>query len=187
MASALVLCGTTLVAALREGGHVVVMRHASSLDGRPEKSAIDLENPARERELDDAGQSFARVLGETLRTLRIPFGEVFTSPSYRARQTVRLVGLAHPQSVIELDESPEGLQANTIECAAWLHATTTRYPALGSNTLVVTHTPNLVDAFAELGSMLAPGEALIFRPTQQGGADLVAHIKIGDWKHLASI
>jgi phosphohistidine phosphatase SixA len=187
MVSTLLLCGTTLVAALREGGHVVVMRHASSLYGRPETTATEPENSGRERELDDAGQTFARVLGETLRTLRIPFGEVFTSPSYRARQTVRLVGLAHPQSVIELDESPEGLQANTIECAAWLHATTTRYPSRGCNTLVVTHTPNLVDAFCELGSKLAPGEALVFRPNQRGGTDLVAHIKIRDWKRLASI
>jgi phosphohistidine phosphatase SixA len=187
MASALLFFSTTLIAALREGGHVLVMRHASSLYGRPEKSATEADNSARERELDDTGQMFARVLGESIRTLRIPFGEVFTSSSYRARQTVRLMGLPHPQSVRELDESPADTHTNAIECAAWLRATTTRHPSRGSNTLIVTHSPNLVDAFAELGSNVAPGEALVFRANRQGGTDLVAHIKIGDWKRLTSI
>src|SRR5829696_2953167 len=74
------LSGTALVSALRKGGYVIVMRHASSPRETPEPNA---DNVNKERQLDAAGRASASAMGKALRDLMIPVGEVLTSPTYR--------------------------------------------------------------------------------------------------------
>jgi hypothetical protein len=78
------LAGKELIAALRSGGYVILMRHASSPRNTPEAAQADVENVQRERQLDDEGRASARAMGEALRRLHIPIGEVLSSPTYRA-------------------------------------------------------------------------------------------------------
>lgn len=47
------LSGQALVAALREGGYVIVMRHASSPREEPDERTANADNVNRERQLDD--------------------------------------------------------------------------------------------------------------------------------------
>jgi hypothetical protein len=51
----------------------------------------------------------------------------------------------------------------------------------GTNTIVVTHLPNITGAFPQLASGLEDGEALIFGPDGQGQAILVTRVKIEEW------
>ena len=51
----------------------------------------------------------------------------------------------------------------------------------GTNTIIVTHLPNITGAFPQLASDLADGEALIFGPDAKGKAILVTRVKIDEW------
>src|SRR5689334_22125094 len=66
------LTSAPLISALREGGYVLVMRHASSPAMPPDKASADRENTALERQLDENGRATARAMGKALRALRIP-------------------------------------------------------------------------------------------------------------------
>jgi hypothetical protein len=68
--------------------------------------------------------------------------------------------------------------------SSWLRAQAAERPRAGTNTFIVTHTPNLVDAFGEDTGRVAAGEALVFHPDGKGGTDLVARIKIEEWPQL---
>ena len=83
----------SVVAALRQGGLVVVMRHASSPSATPTREQANPDNTTLERQLDQAGRDGARVMGQALRDLKVPIGQVFISPTYRARETE--IGRAH--------------------------------------------------------------------------------------------
>jgi hypothetical protein len=56
-ASAQSLTGDALVKALREGGYVIVMRHASSPREVPNKQTANPDNVKLERQLDEAGRA----------------------------------------------------------------------------------------------------------------------------------
>ena len=66
---------------------------------------------------------------------------------------------------------------------AWLQKKVTEFPK-GSNTILVTHMPNLTAAFPAFATNVADGEALVFGPDGRGGATLVARIKIDDWPRM---
>jgi hypothetical protein len=84
------LHGEALVKALQKGGYVLVMRHASSPREVPDKQAANSDNSKPERQLDEVGRNTAIAMGKALRDLKIPIGNVLSSPTYRALETVRL-------------------------------------------------------------------------------------------------
>jgi hypothetical protein len=53
-------------------------------------------------------------------------------------------------------------------------------PDAGKNTLVVTHKPNIIDAFGKDWFEVKEGEASIFRPVGAGNAVLVARVQAVD-------
>jgi phosphohistidine phosphatase SixA len=119
-------------------------------------------------------------MGKALRELRIPVGDVFTSPAFRALETVRLAQWPDPRPTSELGDNGRSMQGGTEAQAAWLRKRITQFPA-GTNTIIVTHLPNLTGAFPKLAADAGDGEALIFGPDGRGGATLVARVKIEDW------
>jgi hypothetical protein len=54
-------------------------------------------------------------------------------------------------------------------------------PDAGTNTLIVTHKPNIVDALGKDWLEVREGEASIFKPEGGGKYALVARIQIGQW------
>jgi hypothetical protein len=50
---------------------------------------------------------------------------------------------------------------------------------------VVTHKPNILDAFGKDWFEVREGEASVFKPDGNGGYRLVARIQAGDWSKLA--
>src|SRR5579864_3519136 len=104
-APAQTLSGEALVKALRQGGYVIVMRHASSPREVPDKQTANPDNTKPERQLDAEGRTTATAFGKALRDLKIPIGEVLVSPTYRAMETVRLAKLSDPKPQPELGDN----------------------------------------------------------------------------------
>lgn len=177
------LAGQALVAALRQGGHVIVMRHASSPREVPDKQTANPDNTTPERQLDDAGRKSATAMGDAFRKLRIPVGLVLSSPTYRALETVRYAQFGNPQAQPEIGDGGRSMQGGTEAQATWLRQKVAQFPR-GTNTLIVTHQPNIAGAFPQVASGLADGEALMFGPDGKGGSVLVARIKIEDWPRM---
>jgi phosphohistidine phosphatase SixA len=177
------LSGAGLADALRQGGYVLVLRHANSPAQPPDKKDADAANVKLERQLDADGREAARSMGDAVKALRIPVGDVLSSPTYRALQTISLAALGRPKTVAELDEGAAGMQGGAeAQRVTWLKAAVSQTPRARTNTIIVTHAPNIKDSF---GIDAAAGEALMFKPDGKGGAAQIARIKIGDWPALA--
>jgi phosphohistidine phosphatase SixA len=173
-----------LVAALKQGGNVLIFRHADSPAELPDAKAAEPDNAKRERQLSAAGKSDTAALGAALKRLGIPVGEVLVSPAYRAQQTARLAQLANPKVHAELTfEGTAMTETVTPAQAAWLKARAAVKPAAG-NTFIVTHSPNLAAAFPEIVPALAAGEAAVFAPDGKGGTKLLGRIRIEEWAKL---
>jgi phosphohistidine phosphatase SixA len=182
------LSGKNLVAALHSGGYVILMRHASSPRTPPDPTQADAANVNHERQLDDQGRSSARAMGVALRHLHIPIGQVLSSPTYRALETIRLAQLGEPKTDSHLGDSGQSMQADPSGArAAWLRETVAHSPDAGTNTLIVTHFPNINEAYSKDAAELADGEALIFHPDGHGAVVFVGRIKIDEWPNLSVI
>jgi phosphohistidine phosphatase SixA len=181
------LSGDALVKALRQGGYVIVMRHASSPREEPDTKTANADNVIFERQLDETGRVTAAAMGKALRDLKIPIGDVLSSPTYRALETVRLAQFGTPRTYPELgDGGGPNMQSATQTQAQFLQKKVTELPA-GKNTIIVTHLPNINSAFFSpqlAASGLADGEALIFGSDGKGGAAVVARVKIEEWPKL---
>ena len=174
-----------LISALREGGYVLVMRHASSPTTPPDKTSADRENTTLERQLDENGRNTARAMGSAMKALRLPIREVFSSPTYRALETVRMAGLPQPRTVAELGDGGQSMAPLQASPAAWLRNIVAQPPPAGTDRMIVTHAPNITGAFGANVADVADGEILVFRPDGNGEAMLAGRIKIEDWPALA--
>ena len=65
---------------------------------------------------------------------------------------------------------------------AWLKERVS-HAATGTNTVIVTHMPNIARAFPEWGAV-ADGEAVVLRSNGKGGAFVLGRMKIEDWPRL---
>jgi phosphohistidine phosphatase SixA len=179
------LTAKQLVSALRRGGYVLIMRHASSPRVRPDAALAHPGNLKLERQLDRRACDSVRAMGAALRTLQLNLSGLICSPAFRARETIQLAGFGEATIAPELDEilsaSPCGVAQSD-----WLRVQSGRMPPLGTNTLFVTHLPNLIDAFENIWPV-ALGETLVFLPADAVVGILVARIPIRDWPHLAAL
>jgi phosphohistidine phosphatase SixA len=177
------LGGDALVAALRDGGYVIVMRHASSPRETPPADPAP-GNVKGERQLDRQGLDSSAAMGAALKRLRIPIEEVLSSPTFRALQTARQLDLGEAAPAAELGDGGESMRADTEgRRSAWLREQSAEPPAARTNRLIITHVPNLVGAFGDAADGMADGESLIVEP-EGGEARIVARVKIADWDNF---
>lgn len=177
------LSGKALVKALRKGGYIIAMRHTSSPQNPPDAQTANPDNVQRERQLDEEGRATATAMGKALRELKIPIGDVLASPTYRALETVRYAQFGAPRTYAELGDNGRSMQGGTAAQAAWLEKQATQFPK-GTNTILVTHLPNLTGAFPQWAAGMADGEALILGPDGKGGTALVAKVKVDEWPKM---
>jgi hypothetical protein len=69
--------------------------------------------------------------------------------------------------------------------ASWLRSKIAEPPRASTNTIVVTHQPNIVSALGRQWSDLADGETLIIRPGKE--FEVVARVKIEEWAELSRL
>ena len=173
--------GRDLVTRLREGGHVIFIRHgateATQDDPRP-----DLADPSTQRNLSDDGRNQARQLGRAIRRLRVPVGTVLASPYARTRETAELASGRDRVRVTRdhLNEAFPGTDDE--ELAGRLRRLFATRPPAGQNTVLVSHGFNLQGA---TGLLIGEGESAVLRPGGAGGPSLVARITVEEWQTLA--
>ena len=170
----------TLLTRLQKGGYVIVMRHASSPRQVPDSQAANPDNVKLERQLDEAGRAGARAMGTALRSLRIPVGEVLSSPTYRAMETARLAQLPNVRTQDELGDTGQNMQAVSGEQGQWLRNRANRLPGDGTNTILITHSPNITSAFPDWGAV-ADGESVVIGRDEKGVVGVIGRIKIEEW------
>ena len=172
--------------ALRDGGYVIVFRHGATYQDQADTDPLNPSNVAKQRQLNDDGRTLAKSIGESLRKLRIPVGQVHSSLFQRAVDTGALMGFGDVTASADYTEG--GLVVTPIENnrrAAALRKIAGTTPPPRTNIIVVTHKPNILDAFGKDWFEVREGEASVFKPDGNGGYRLVARIQAGDWSKLA--
>jgi phosphohistidine phosphatase SixA len=171
--------------ALRQGGYVIVFRHGATHQDQADIDPLNPKNVAQQRQLNEAGRAKAKEIGEALRKLRIPVGQVQSSVFNRAVETGALMGLGDVTSTLDLAEG--GLVVTPIENnrrAQALRKLAATVPPAGTNIVVVTHKPNILDAFGKDWFDVREGEASVFQPGG-GGYKLIARVQADEWSKLA--
>ena len=175
----------TLAAALRAGGHVILVRHGATFSNQADTDPFNLSDVTKQRNLNDKGKELAKAFGEAIRTAGVPVGEVYTSQWNRAYETAVLAGFKDIETTADLSEG--GLVVSPDENnrrAAALRALLAKAPAGAKNTVLITHKPNIIDALGKDWFDVKEGEASIFKP--DGGAyKLIARIQMDDWSKMA--
>jgi broad specificity phosphatase PhoE len=177
---------TELIHDLRQGGYVIVFRHgATTLDPRS-TDPMSTKNLSAERQLTDQGRAQAKTIGESMRRLNIPVGLVLSSTTQRAVDTAILLGLGEVTATTDLTESGSGLSPdeNNRRAQAFRKLVAGRPPA-DNNLVIVSHKPNIVDAFGRDWLDVREGEASVFEPDGDGGYQLIVRIQASEWSKLA--
>src|SRR6266851_3989921 len=174
------------IAALRDGGYVIVVRHGATYADQADTNPLDPKDTAHQRQLNDAGRAAAKSMGDALRTLKVPVGKVQTSQFQRAVETGTLLGFGEVSPTADLAEG--GLVVTPNENnrrTAALRTLAATPPPAGTNIVLVTHKPNIVDAFGKDWFDVREGEASILRPDGKGGFTAVARVQVAEWALLA--
>jgi broad specificity phosphatase PhoE len=176
---------TEWINTLRQGGHVIVFRHGATHQDQADTDPLNLKNVAQQRQLNDQGRALARSIGDSLRKLRIPVAQVHTSMFNRAVETGSLIGLGTLTASVDITEG--GLVVTPIENNRRTQALRTLAatpPPAGSNVVIVTHKPNIMDAFGKDWFDVREGEASVFKP-EGGGYKLIVRVRAEEWGRLA--
>jgi len=167
---------------LRAGGHVIVVRHGATHADQADTDPLNLDSVAKQRQLNDKGRADARAFGEVLKQSGVPIGKVYSSRFQRAVETARLIGGKDPETTNDVTEGGQVVSPNeNARRMQALRAMAGRVPEAGTNTLIVTHKPNILDAFGKDWFEVREAETSIFKPDGSGGYALVGRVQIGQW------
>lgn len=154
---------------LKQGGYVLLIRHAITTPGAGDPPGFKLDDCATQRNLSREGREQSQRLGEAFRKRAIPVSEVRSSEWCRCLETAHLAfGKAEAFSALNslyADRSREAEQNGLV--AAF--AATIKPP---QNLVLVTHGANVASI---LGIHPAPAEVVIAQ-SQRGEFKLVGRI-----------
>jgi phosphohistidine phosphatase SixA/plastocyanin len=171
-----------LVTAMKQGGYVIVLRHGATNPNQADTDPLHTANISAQRVLSPQGRELAVRVGDAFRILGIPLGRVYSSEFNRATETAKLVSGKTVTTTPDLTEG--GLVVSPAENARRakaLKAMASTAPDAGVNTLIVTHKPNILDAFGEDWFDSKEGEASVFKPDGSKDLVLVARVQSADW------
>jgi broad specificity phosphatase PhoE len=172
--------------ALRAGGLVIVVRHGATFPDQADTDPLNFENIMAQRNLNDKGKGLAKAFGNALRQVVIPVGKVYTSKYNRAYETAVVAGFKDIQKTADLTEG--GLVVSTNENNRRIeafHKMLGTAPKTGTNTVLITHKPNIVDALGQDWFDVKEGEASLFRP-DNGSYKLLARVQMDEWPRIAA-
>ena len=173
--------------ALRAGDLVIVVRHGATFPDQADTDPFNLDNIAAQRNLNDKGKALAKAFGEALRQAGAPVGKVYTSKFNRAYETAVIAGFKDIEKTTALTEG--GLVVSPNENnrrAEAFRKMLASAPKAHSNTILITHQPNIIAALGKDWFDVKEGEASIFRPAN-GGYTLVARVQMDEWPRVAAV
>jgi broad specificity phosphatase PhoE len=162
-------------AALRAGGHVALIRHASTEAGLGDPPGYRLDDCATQRNLSALGREESRRLGERFRKEGITVERVFTSPWCRCRDTaMEAFGKAEVWEALSSffdDRSRAADLTERVKNRIGLYST--RRPK--GTVVMVTHNVNIA-ALTGIGA--GTGDVVVVRPDGCCGLKVVGHIAL---------
>jgi phosphohistidine phosphatase SixA len=172
--------------ALRAGGLVIVVRHGSTFRDQADTDPLHPDNIAAQRQLNDAGKAAARAFGEAFRQIGVPVGAVYSSQFFRAYETAVLAGFKDIVKSADITEGGLVVSPNENDRrTAAFRKLVADAPKPGTDTVIITHKPNIIDALGKDWYDVKEGEATILRP--EGGAyRLVARVQMDEWPRIAA-
>ena len=177
---------TNLVQELRAGGFVIVVRHGATFPDQADTDPFNFDNIAAQRNLNDKGKTLAKAFGDALFRAGVPVGKVFTSKYNRAYETAVIAGFKDIEKTTDLTEG--GLvvspNENSRRSEAFRKLLGTA-PAPGTNTILITHKPNIIDALGKEWFDVKEGEASLFRP-ENGTYKVITRVQMEEWPHIAA-
>jgi phosphohistidine phosphatase SixA len=181
-----------LVSALKGGGYVLVLRHGATDDSRKDVYPFKFDDMTAQRQLSEKGRGMARELGDALKKLGVPIGDVYTSQLNRAVETGKLIGGKDVSPVEELTDSSAGSASGmanpdgkNTKAGRAVRDLVNAPPKAGLNNLAVTHKTNVADAFGKEFADIREGEALVYKTSTSGPAVLIARVQASEWIALA--
>jgi phosphohistidine phosphatase SixA len=175
-----------VASALRAGGLVIVVRHGATFPDQADTDPFHPDNIAAQRNLNDKGKALAKAFGDALRQIGVPVGKVYTSLFNRAYETAVLAGFSDIEKTADLTEGGLVVSPNENNRRAdALRNMLGTAPRAGTDTIIITHKPNIVDALGKDWFDVKEGEASIFRP-ENGRYQLIARVQMDEWPRLAA-
>lgn len=173
------LSGAALIKELQKGGYVIYFRHGiTNEQGEKDVAGADLDDCSSQRPLSAAGHAQTKEIGAAFKGLRIPVGEVYSSPYCRTLDTARnIFGKATKSNFLHF--AVQLRNADRTSITAQLLDKLATMPAQGTNTALVSHTANLQEA---VGIWPKPeGVAHVFKPKGDGTFTYVGVMQPEAW------
>ena len=147
---------------LKDGGHVVLMRHAITTPGVGDPPGMRLDECRTQRNLTDDGRRHARQIGEAFRARGVVVDRVLASPWCRCLETARLAfGAAEVSPPLgNLYGRPENQTRQVAELTAIVGER-----RRGGNLVLVSHGSTIL---ALTGVSLDSGEMVVVTPQGDG-------------------
>ena len=184
-----------LVSALRDGGHVIYIRHAKTTKdwGDQVSPELDLADCSTQRRLSDEGKADAKTIGEGIKAAGIPVGDVISSDYCRAYNTADLAfGTYTKNSDLNFLPCVECTSEDYENYAKRVAPLMSAKPEAGKNTFLVGHD----DPFQGVTMPVVPtngiypapmGVAYVAKPLGDGNFELVAKILPNQWQALSEL
>ncbi|MBL0143030.1 MAG: histidine phosphatase family protein [Betaproteobacteria bacterium] len=162
-------------AALRSGGHVALVRHASTEPGLGDPKGYRLDDCATQRNLSVQGLEESRLMGERFRREGIAVDRVYSSPWCRCRDTAKQAfGTAEEwQALSSFFDDPQRGPGLTERVKQRIGGYSTRRPK--GTVVMVTHHVNIL-ALTKLA--VGTGEVVVVRPDGCCGLKVVGLVRI---------
>lgn len=163
---------------VRAGGYVLFLRHTSTDFSQNDATMRSYEDCASQRNLTDKGRDEARTIGEHIRRLAIPIGEVLASPFCRTRETAQL---AFGTATVMREARGGPARPDDPKRYEPLRKLLSSPVPKGENRVVSSH-GNPFYALAG-APYLAEGEMAVIKP-QGDSFVVIARIRLEDWQAL---
>ena len=183
------LQGTALLEALRNGGYKIYFRHAATdwtqHDQVSQAGDWTSCDPGRMRQLSEPGRQTAAAIGDALRRLDIPIGQVLASPYCRTVETARLMNLGPVETTTDImNMRVAEFFGGSSAIAEHTRRRLSMLPQKAVNTILVAHGNVLVTA---TGVYPQEAEAIVFEPQGNGSFTFIARILPQEWARLATV
>ena len=169
-----------LISALKAGGHVIYIRHASTESDYADQVTADPNNCATQRVLSEKGWRQAREIGAAFQRLAIPVGPVTSSEFCRAWKTADLAfGKYEKTSLLNFEKAEEYTDEQFAAMRDRVTPMLVAKAPASANTVIVGHD----DPFeAATGIYPEPqGVTYVLKPDGNGGFSILGHINPDAW------
>ena len=162
------------LAALKTGGHVMIVRHGLTTPGFGDPLGFKLDDCATQRNLVDEGREQSRKLGRLLREREIAIERVLSSRWCRAQETAKLID-AGEVGLLAVSDNLYGRPAQRDAQLRELRATIAAWRGKGT-LLVVTHGSVI---FPLTGASPREAEGFVLKPAPDATQGFTIIGKIG--------